>query len=542
LIAVVSVVVILAGSSAGADFSNLTSSGRGWAPCATIVLRPDSSGEPSGLDLVDATNWASALVNDAVGRVVVAVGGPPEQTRGPFDVPVRYRDTFHSDAVVFEGSSGHIEWANINISSFARDQAELRAAVVHEVGHALALGHVPDSREVMSYGWVDRGQGIGPGSSQALRHLYNAPCDSHPATFDSPINWPWNDRSGYESRNFAAMTTIAEETNTLVELAIAVGFQSLSQDRGQPFEQVVVCRDDVFADCLGGAALAGDTGTVVFVPGGSRASLPGAVRDALEQWSAFGDFDVYVLGGGQAVSAQIEAELAERWTTTRLFGSDRFATAAAVAEELTARVGPASRVLIARADDGIDAVTASAWAAARDVPVLLAAREGAPSTTLDAIRSLRPRDAVLVGGEAALSSAVEDQARAAGLNVTRVAGRSRTETSVAVAHALWGRTTFTSGPNPFLVTNGWHAESAGVVLASAPLSARLSAPVLLTGYDEVPFTPAAWPYPGDPGWFALTAPSATDARPAFIGVGGFPWVDALRVANTTGWAYTGYDS
>ncbi len=133
----------------------------------------------------------------------------------------------------------------------------------------------------------------------------------------------------------------------------------------------------------------------------------------------------------QDVAAAIsEGGLQPAFTLGRLFGADRFATAASVAKSTFTSAGTA---YLARGDDFPDALAASYLAGHGTVPVLLSTRTSVPQATLDALSSLGVSTVRLLGGIAALGPEVEVQLRSRGLTVDRISGADRYETAAAVA-------------------------------------------------------------------------------------------------------------
>src|SRR5437899_759208 len=102
-----------------------------------------------------------------------------------------------------------------------------------------------------------------------------------------------------------------------------------------------------------------------------------------------------VMGGALVIfgMAVPRASGSTAWSTTRISGSDRFATAAA----LSARAFPngSSEVVLASGVEFADALAASPAAARRHAPLLLTYRDSVPSSTLAEIRRLHPRRIVL---------------------------------------------------------------------------------------------------------------------------------------------------
>lgn len=94
---------------------------------------------------------------------------------------------------------------------------------------------------------------------------------------------------------------------------------------------------------------------------------------------------------------------------------------------------PPRTAVLARADDPVDALSASAVAAQLGGVVLLTAPDALSDEARAGLEAFGPELVVLAGGADALSPAVEEQAAALGVPVRRVAGSSRLATSQALA-------------------------------------------------------------------------------------------------------------
>lgn len=94
---------------------------------------------------------------------------------------------------------------------------------------------------------------------------------------------------------------------------------------------------------------------------------------------------------------------------------------------------PPRTAVLARADDPVDALSASAVAGQLGGVVLLTAPDALSPDAQAGLEAFGPELVILAGGTQALSPAVEDQAAALGVPVRRVAGGSRLETSRALA-------------------------------------------------------------------------------------------------------------
>jgi CBS domain-containing protein len=199
--------------------------------------------------------------------------------------------------------------------------------------------------------------------------------------------------------------------------------------------------------------------------------------------------------------------------TKRVAGADRIATAIAASREA---FGPraAAAVVLARADVFADALAGAPLAAARTAPVLLTPPDALePRTEAELQRVLDGEGTVfLLGGEAALSPAVERRVGELGYDVVRLAGPNRYATAVAIAQEGGdvGRILLASGSDfPDALTAGAAGAEAGAALVLTD-GARM--PVETAEYlAERP----------DAERFAVGGPAATAAR------------DATRVAGTT---------
>ncbi|WKZ81656.1 MAG: cell wall-binding repeat-containing protein [Acidimicrobiia bacterium] len=159
----------------------------------------------------------------------------------------------------------------------------------------------------------------------------------------------------------------------------------------------------------------------------------------------------------------------------RIYGADRYATAAAVSQD--SFPGGAGIVFIATGSDFPDALAGGAVAARLGAPLLLVGDDHLPSSTTAELARLEPSQIVLLGGTAAISETVE-QALAGYGQVIRLAGASRYSTAVEVSKFGFG-----DGAPVVLVATG---RSFADALAGGPAAAALGGPVLLTEPDALP--------------------------------------------------------
>ena len=160
-----------------------------------------------------------------------------------------------------------------------------------------------------------------------------------------------------------------------------------------------------FPDALAGAALAGRDNAPVLLT--KPTSLPPATASAL---SALRPDRIVVLGSTGAVSAGVASQLAgytRSRSVTRLAGSDRYGTAAAVAQQF----GSATSVYVPSGENFPDALAAAAVAGAAGVPVLLTRGDRLPDPIRAQLTRLRPQAAYILGGPTVVTNTVLGKVR-----------------------------------------------------------------------------------------------------------------------------------
>jgi N-acetylmuramoyl-L-alanine amidase/putative cell wall-binding protein len=169
----------------------------------------------------------------------------------------------------------------------------------------------------------------------------------------------------------------------------------------------------------------------------------------------------------------------------RLHGSNRYATAVALADEGWPE--GADTVLLASGVAWPDALAAAPLSAALDAPLLLTDPASLSPATSEALGRFAPERIVVLGGDQAVSTATVTAAtEAAGLSgasVQRIAGANRYETAALIASRV-----STSSAEVMLV-NG---ESFPDALSASAHAAATASPILLTRPDVLPASAAAF--------------------------------------------------
>lgn len=165
---------------------------------------------------------------------------------------------------------------------------------------------------------------------------------------------------------------------------------------------------------------------------------------------------------------------AEEQAVLRIWGSDRYATAAAVS-----RSGwdTSDCVILVRGDDFPDALCACPLAKKYDAPILLTEHGRLSHEALEEIKRLRAKHVIIIGGTGAVSAAVEEELTDEGIDlIERIYGRDRFETSARIAERLGEVDTIA------VVTGGDFPDA----LSISAIAAVLKIPILLVERDGIP--------------------------------------------------------
>ena len=274
-------------------------------------------------------------------------------------------------------------------------------------------------------------------------------------------------------------------------VAVSVAMSQLARPEDGGTEAVLIARDDQFADALASGGLQGALDAPLLLTGPDHLD-----ERVAAEIGRLGAVRAIVLGGESAVPEQIATELRGlALTVERVGGSDRIATALAIADMIGPRV---EQVVLVRAHGHesdpsrawADALAAGATAAGLEAPVLLTTEDVLDprvATWLQAETMDNGLQSVLVaGGEAAVARPVLQEIVEIGLGVDRASGADRTETALQLNR----RRGMASAElvDTVIVVDG--SDWAGGMTA-ALASDALVAPVVLTG-TTMPATTAAF--------------------------------------------------
>ncbi len=206
---------------------------------------------------------------------------------------------------------------------------------------------------------------------------------------------------------------------------------------------------------------------------------------------------------------------------SRIAGSDRYATAAAVSR---ASFSPGVPVAyIATGANYPDALAGGAAAATTGGPVLLTQRVSLPAATASELARLKPGRIEVLGGVAAIGDPVLAALDAYTTGaVRRLAGRDRYATAAAVSAA-----TFPRGVSVAYVATGGNYPDA---LAAIPLAGQTDSPLLLAYPSSVPAVTATELRRLNPGRIVVLGGSAVLSQAVVSQLDGFTTGSVTRIA------------
>jgi putative cell wall-binding protein len=232
-------------------------------------------------------------------------------------------------------------------------------------------------------------------------------------------------------------------------------------------------------DALTAAGLAGVYNAPVLLS--PTAYLDADLKAAIQAMPA--GVQVHVVGGTPSVSAAVYTKikaLSKVAGIERIYGSDRYATAAAVARKMQSVMGVANMpktVLFTSGGDLLDPLIASTVSFKLHYPVLLVARTSVPAPTTSVLAALSPNERYIVGSVNSVSDTVRDRLFVAPGN--RISGADINGDAVAFAERA-------KSLNWLGNANVGFAAAVPDAATGGALMGKRNGPMLLVGQSAVP--------------------------------------------------------
>lgn len=154
----------------------------------------------------------------------------------------------------------------------------------------------------------------------------------------------------------------------------------------------------------------------------------------------------------------------------RLSGPDRYGTAVEISKHGWQQT--AQNVVLATGEDFPDALCAAPLAKLLNAPILLSGKTKLDPKVESELNRLSVKNVFIIGGYGVISKAIEDNLKNKGINVLRISGKDRYETSLAVANYQG----VTYGSELFVTTG----EDFPDALSVAAVAAKKGAPIVLS--------------------------------------------------------------
>ncbi|HEU4514805.1 MAG TPA: cell wall-binding repeat-containing protein [Nocardioidaceae bacterium] len=205
---------------------------------------------------------------------------------------------------------------------------------------------------------------------------------------------------------------------------------------------------------------------------------PAEVKQAIKDSGAR---NIIIVGGESAVSAAQEQALSQDYSVKRLAGDDRWGTAAAIIAEGGDAQGDTA--LLATGMNFPDALGGGPVAFAEKMPLAITKVDDMPDNVVDELKAAGITKVLVLGGESAVSKAVETELKDKGITVEkRFAGTDRAETSAMLArHAI---ANFGFKNTAVNVASGYVKGDGADALGGAALTGKQERALLITKSED----------------------------------------------------------
>lgn len=239
----------------------------------------------------------------------------------------------------------------------------------------------------------------------------------------------------------------------------------ISKQGWESAETIILARGDNFADALAGVPLAHKyDAPILLTP--THQLQPETITEILR----LGATQVIILGGTGAISETTEQKIRTYGITARrIGGTNRFQTAALIAQEIT---NPGT-IILANGMSFPDALSVAPYAASLGYPILLTGPNTLPQETKEIIQHLNPNQTIVIGGSGVISDSILTHLP----NPTRIAGANRYATNIQVANYFQPIT-----DHAFIATGREFTDA----LTGAALAAKLNTGILLVDKNLPP--------------------------------------------------------
>lgn len=258
-----------------------------------------------------------------------------------------------------------------------------------------------------------------------------------------------------------------KETVKTVEIFGKDRYQTAVEVSKNTFDKadtVILASGKNFPDALAASTYAGIAKAPILLTSDSKIT-----PEVLKEIERLGAKNVVVVGGTSLIPDKILKVLKDKGITVeRISGKDRFETAIKL---FNSKVTDKENIIIANGDNFADALSIAPYAGIKGYGIILTNGKTIDKSVLKAAKNV-----TIVGGTSSVSEELEKELKDMKLDVTRVKGSDRYETSLAIAKKFFGDAKFA------VVSNGQDFPDS---LTGAVIGINKNAPMLLVKNNEI---------------------------------------------------------
>ena len=254
-------------------------------------------------------------------------------------------------------------------------------------------------------------------------------------------------------------------------------------------EHALIATGRTFPDALAATGAAGARSAPVVLVDGAASSVPSATLGMLKK---LGVKSVTIVGSTGAVSSGIETQLRRTYSTSRIGGADRYATAANINNAFFGKA-KAPVAFLATGQNFPDALAGAALAGRLKSPVYITTAGCVPAAGRESLAALRVRSTVALGGTSVVSGTALANTGCLAAATPRISGSATVGSKLSVQRGTW--TSGTSFRHQWLANGADISGATGSALTvtSGMVGKRLSVRVTgsKSGYTTRTTTSAA---------------------------------------------------
>lgn len=279
--------------------------------------------------------------------------------------------------------------------------------------------------------------------------------------------------SAVVDNNYLNVTRIAGQNRFDTSGKIAETYSN-----GGKVDNIILASGRTFPDAVTGGVLTSKLNAPMLLVGSNKDNEK--IYDYIKNNLA-SDGTVYILGGTGAVSQDVEDYVSKtlKVSTVRISGTDRFETNEKIIEKLNPAAG--TPVILAKASDFPDALSASGIASIKGYPIILVQGKDLSDSAKKVLTNIKPGTVYVIGGTGAVDDNIITEVKKAvttltDKDITRIAGQNRYETSMNVVKY------FNLNIGNLMLTSGSDFPDA---LSGTALAAKEYAPILITSNGAI---------------------------------------------------------